>query len=314
MINSVLVACLVSQVLGKKQSTTAFWQTFLANTVNFEAEAGEVEVSAASAKIFYQMFSKRGRSFAMPDPRDPLLVWIGGGPGYSSQGPALEEFGPLTVVNVNNKSKVLENPFSWNEHLFLLFPDIPDTGFSRSSRANKTTNSALDTAKAMNSFLEEFFKEHASMRGLPIYVGGNGFGGKVAVIMANRMLNEGKLSVRGVILGGPEVDPTIQNNNFDGMLYAAGVVDRSYRDSLAWYQNRMLRELMRRNASEAYNCYHFLVENKTNLENYAAGVNINNFRQVDTPFDESFAAFLNSSKGNFSTVEDFISYNHSVHQ
>lgn len=142
-----------------------------------------------------------------------------------------------------------------------------------------------------------------------------GYGGKTAVALADLIDKSTSFAgFKGVILNGADVDPLVQNNNFDGMFYSAGLVDRYYRDSLSWYQNEFLRALMSRNGSAAYNSYHFLAENKTNLDKFVAGVRISNFRELDSVFDNTWAVFLNNSRANLSTTESFIEYNDSLHQ
>ena len=75
------------------------------------------------------MFESRDK----PD-TDPLVIWLQGGPGCSSQLALFTENGPY-MINKNSTAKgtnkLLYNKYSWNNKANVLFLDQPlGTGFS----------------------------------------------------------------------------------------------------------------------------------------------------------------------------------------
>ena len=71
----------------------------------------------------------------------PTAIYLGGGPGYTSLD-SMSSF-PCTIGADGNSSTI--NPFSWNNHVNMLYIDQPaGTGFSYSTRANGTLNVVTD--------------------------------------------------------------------------------------------------------------------------------------------------------------------------
>jgi len=59
---------------------------------------------------------------------DPLVFWLTGGPGCSSELAVFFENGPWKI---NEDLSLSKNPYSWNEHSNIVFVDQPvGTGFS----------------------------------------------------------------------------------------------------------------------------------------------------------------------------------------
>jgi carboxypeptidase C (cathepsin A) len=47
--------------------------------------------------MFYQLFSTMGHDVKDPSPSVPLIIWLQGGPGASSQFGAFTELGPIRI-------------------------------------------------------------------------------------------------------------------------------------------------------------------------------------------------------------------------
>lgn len=75
--------------------------------------------------MFYWLFPSRKN----PD-SDPLLIWLTGGPGCSSELAVFKENGPMRL----EKGIPVKNDISWNNEANLLFLDNPiGTGYSKGS-------------------------------------------------------------------------------------------------------------------------------------------------------------------------------------
>jgi carboxypeptidase C (cathepsin A) len=87
------------------------------------------------------LFGAIGHNVAIEDEKIPLLVWLQGGPGASSQFGAFTEIGPIQIKD----GKPSLRQYSWNTQGHLLFIDNPlNVGFSYNGdrKAEKQVSSA----------------------------------------------------------------------------------------------------------------------------------------------------------------------------
>lgn len=82
--------------------------------------------------MFFWYFEARN------DPRNAkTAMYLAGGPGESSMYGATSDGGPCTILSDSNSTA--ENPWSWNEHVNMLYLDQPNqSGFSYDTLANST--------------------------------------------------------------------------------------------------------------------------------------------------------------------------------
>jgi len=89
--------------------------------------------SKYNANVFYWFFESQGTPSS-----DPVVLWLTGGPGCSSELALFFENGPYTVDGNGNLSP---NPYSCNSFTNLLYVDQPvGTGFSYATVIIFTTN------------------------------------------------------------------------------------------------------------------------------------------------------------------------------
>ncbi|XP_019954352.2 lysosomal protective protein [Paralichthys olivaceus] len=90
--------------------------------------------------------------------KDPLVLWLNGGPGCSSLDGFLSENGPFHVND--NGATLYENKFSWNKIANVLYLESPaGVGYSYSDDLNYKTNDnqvAADNYAALQSFFNKF--------------------------------------------------------------------------------------------------------------------------------------------------------------
>ena len=93
----------------------------------FEGEnwkSGIIDLTEDDDDMFYILFNSRRNP-----QKDPLVMWLTGGPGCSSELALFYENGPFGF-NETDRS-LIYNPYSWNNISNLLFVDNPvGTGFS----------------------------------------------------------------------------------------------------------------------------------------------------------------------------------------
>ena len=117
--------------------------------------------------IFFWWFESRN------DPaNDPLVLWMTGGPGCSSELALLFENGPYKVDEHLN---LTINPYSWNNFANLLYVDQPiGTGFSR---AEKLEDNEKEIAEDFYKFLTEFLDAYPQFKQRKFYITGESYAG-----------------------------------------------------------------------------------------------------------------------------------------
>lgn len=185
-----------------------------------EQWSGYFDIDASEYKhYFYWAFASRG------DPTsDPVVLWMTGGPGCSSELAALGENGPCTV-NAGGGGTT-SNPNSWNSHANLVYVDQPaGTGFSYSSRDGYDTNEA-EVAHDMVNFIQALLKAHPEWQKLDFYITGESYGGHYvpavshAVWEANQKgTNEIPVNLKGIAIGNGLTNPSIQYQYYPEMVY-----------------------------------------------------------------------------------------------
>ncbi|KAL8592855.1 hypothetical protein ACOMHN_050683 [Nucella lapillus] len=90
--------------------------------------------------------------------KDPVVLWLNGGPGCSSDLGFLTEHGPFRVQH--DGATLLDNPFSWNLVSNMLYLEAPaGVGYSYSDDGNYTTDDnmvAHDNYLALKDFFRKF--------------------------------------------------------------------------------------------------------------------------------------------------------------
>ncbi len=92
-----------------------------------------------SASIYYSLW--QGVSDSWTDKTVPLIIWLQGGPGGSSQFGCFNEVGPFFIQNNNGTNKPVSNGWAWNHFGHLLCVDQPiGVGFSINNGTPIVTN------------------------------------------------------------------------------------------------------------------------------------------------------------------------------
>ncbi|XP_054892363.1 cathepsin A-like [Poeciliopsis prolifica] len=132
--------------------------------------------------------------------KDPLILWLNGGPGCSSLDGFLSENGPF---HVNDDGATLyENKFSWNRIANVLYLESPaGVGYSYSDSKKYDTDDdqvADDNYKALQSFFAKFpnFTQNE------FYIFGESYGGVYAPTLSLRVATgKVKINFKGFAVG-----------------------------------------------------------------------------------------------------------------
>ena len=116
---------------------------------------------------------------------DPLLLWMTGGPGYSSELAAFVENGPFTL---QKDGTLVDNPYGWDHGHHVIYVDQPvGTGFSYSSDPSDDVTSEAAVAGDVLDFLLEFLDANPSFLGRDLYVTGESYAGHYVPAVAARI-------------------------------------------------------------------------------------------------------------------------------
>ena len=124
---------------------------------------------ADDAHLFYWFFESRSKH---PE-KDPLVLWLNGGPGCSSTTGLLFELGPCAVANGGLNTTY--NPYSWTESANVIFLDSPvQVGYSYGS---KTVSNSQDTAEDIYAFLQLFYQKFPKFQHGDLQISGESYAG-----------------------------------------------------------------------------------------------------------------------------------------
>jgi len=151
-------------------------------------------------KLFY-WFVESQRNPA----EDPLVLWMNGGPGYSSLGGFFTEHGPFHP----RKDGSIE-PFkqAWNNVANVLYVESPcGVGFSKSNYPQEDYQSSDEKSAADNYlFLKNWFKLFPEYSHHELILSSESYGGHYTPLLVREILEhdtEKKINVAGMLIGNP---------------------------------------------------------------------------------------------------------------
>lgn len=181
--------------------------------------SGYFTVEEAGKEYFYWLFESRN------DPaKDPVILWLLGGPGCSSNIGLALELGPSLV----NASIVPDyNEFSWNTNATVIFLDQPaDVGFSTGGSIPFTSEqAAIDFTQFVRLFRENF----PQYAGLDFHIAGESYAGHYIPKYAASIVEAG-LPLKSVLIGNGITDVVTQFREVANMGCGAGGIGQIYTD------------------------------------------------------------------------------------
>lgn len=164
------------------------------------------ELGPLAPKYFFWLFESKS------DPEnDPLIMWLSGGPGCSSQLALFAENGPC-AVSKDGKSTTA-NPSSWHQKANVMWVDQPaGVGFSTSFG----THNEAGVASNMVFFLQGFFTQFPQYAKVKFYIFGESYGGHYvpaighAVWVSNKNKDSVHIPLAGLAVGNGLTDPEEQ--------------------------------------------------------------------------------------------------------
>ncbi|XP_042492135.1 serine carboxypeptidase-like 34 isoform X1 [Macadamia integrifolia] len=203
--------------------------------VSFKQYAGYVTVNESHGRaLFYWFFEAVNKT-----EKQPLLLWLNGGPGCSSIGYGeAEELGPFLIQK--GVPELRFNNYSWNKAANLLFVESPvGVGFSYTNTSNDI-NELGDTITAKDSytFLVNWFERFPQYKSHDFYISGESYAGHYVPELAEVIFDTNKnvskeeyINFKGFMIGNSLLDDdTDQTGMIDYAWDHAVISDRVYND------------------------------------------------------------------------------------
>lgn len=158
--------------------------------------------------MFYFFFESRNSQ------SDPVVIWLTGGPGCSSELALFYENGPFQIAN--NMSLVW-NEFGWDKASNLIYVDQPiGTGFSYTSDDTDIRHDENGISNDLYDFLQAFFKAHPQYAKNDFFITGESYAGHYIPAFAARVHQGNKaqegldINLKGFAIGNGLTHPAIQ--------------------------------------------------------------------------------------------------------
>jgi len=186
--------------------------------------------SQYDAHLFFWMFEAQNNPSTAP-----LVLWLTGGPGCSSEVAIFFENGPYKIDP--NTLKLTPNPYSWNLNANLLYVDQPaGTGFSYATQYYIKNETMV--ASEMYTFLQSFLYKYPQYRNLDFYITGESYAGHYIPAISARIIAENakgknpKINLKAVAIGDGLIDTVETTASWGPYLYGNGLIGRSDLDQV----------------------------------------------------------------------------------
>ncbi|XP_065876136.1 serine carboxypeptidase-like 20 isoform X1 [Euphorbia lathyris] len=167
--------------------------------------------------FYYFVVSERNPS------KDPVVLWLNGGPGCSSFDGFVYEHGPFNFQAGPSKGNlpILKlNPYSWSKVSNIIYLDSPvGVGLSYSKNQSDYETGDLKTASDSHFFLLKWFELYPEFLKNPFYVAGESYGGIYVPTLASQIAKgiktgaEPKINLKGYMVGNGVTDPKFDGGN-----------------------------------------------------------------------------------------------------
>lgn len=151
------------------------------------------------------------------DSTDPVVVWMTGGPGCSSELAVFYENGPF---HINDDLSLKITDYGWDVSHNMIFVDQPiNTGFSYSTDPRDEVTTETTVADDMVDFLTMFMQAYPQYKNRDLFITGESYAGHYVpavthgIWMANKN-NTANLNLKGFAIGNGLTNPYLQYTQY----------------------------------------------------------------------------------------------------
>ena len=157
--------------------------------------------------------------------KDPVILWLNGGPGCSSLDGLLTENGPFRIGS-NGKTVTLD-PNSWNTLANVLYLESPiDVGFSYSARNGTFRNTDNTTAEINYHAIQDFFRKFPEFASNDFYITGESYAGIYIPTLAVQIYRgNATINLKGLAIGNGFFDRNLMRSSVIDLALGHGFID-----------------------------------------------------------------------------------------
>ncbi|KAM3505336.1 hypothetical protein MY11210_008012 [Beauveria gryllotalpidicola] len=177
--------------------------------------SGYIDDDANDKHLFFWFFESRNNPA-----KDPVVLWLNGGPGCSSFIGLFNELGPATIPR--SDLKPVRNDYSWNNNASVIFVEQPvNTGFSYSGNSVDTS---VASAKDLYSLLTFFFKQYPQYATQDFHISGESYAGHYIPLTAAEILSHDNrnINLKSILVGNGMTEPLTQYDYYRPMACGEG--------------------------------------------------------------------------------------------
>ncbi|GAA0144655.1 serine protease [Lithospermum erythrorhizon] len=177
---------------------------------------------------YYFVVSERSPS------KDPVVLWLNGGPGCSSFDGFIYEHGPFNFEKgkTPNKMPTLHlNPYSWTKVSSIIYLDSPaGVGLSYSDNSSDYVTGDIKTATDSHAFLLKWFELYPEFVSNPFYIVGESYAGVYVPTLAYEVAQgvdaglKPILNLKGYIVGNGVTDEEFDGNALVPFVHGMGLI------------------------------------------------------------------------------------------
>ncbi|XP_053614093.1 venom serine carboxypeptidase-like [Plodia interpunctella] len=228
------------------------------------------------SNLFFWFFPKQNRT-----ENSPWIIWLQGGPGFSSMVGLFDIMGPLEMQD----NQVKLRNVTWASNYSLLFIDNPvGAGFSFTADDRGYTTNEDAVGGQLYTFLQQFLDVFPEFRKAPLFVAGQSYAGKYVPALAiqiHRHRNDQKpVRLGGCIMGNALIDPR-NMMAYSSLCGELGLVTEYHLEELEKLEQSVVQLIDEQRMIDASNKFNETIEYIKEI----SGVNIYNFLK-----DPSFGA------------------------
>lgn len=238
----------------------------------------------------------------------PVMFWMNGGPGSSSQLGNLLQMGPIMYDEKNDS--LFWNPHTWAQQVNIIYLDQPiGVGFGYLQNESDLPTNMTGVANQVWTALQNLYlNPNGCLYGLnlqnaPLFIAGESYAGKYVPAITKKIHemqkqsnNPLKLNLKGALIVDGFTDPKAIFSQMGMFSYNLGLIDMQERAIVEGYILETSRLIDIGDADSMKNAQALFNDGLQHIMAYSGYVNVYNFRQVNVTTPYPLEAYLNKVK------------------
>lgn len=186
------------------------------------------------AHMFFFMFESR-----TGDEDAPVVVWMTGGPGCSSEMAVFYENGPWNIhKGEDGQLQLEETPYGWDNVATMIYVDQPiNTGFSYSDNPEDRCYDEECVSNDMLDFMVALLDARPELKNRDLYITGESYAGHYVPAVSYKLFkaiqkDALEISLKGLAIGNGLTYPAIQYGAYPDFAYQHGLLSETSRDRM----------------------------------------------------------------------------------